>query len=369
MAGDRIGVGIIGANVHYGWGTRAHLPALQALPEFEVTAVATTQLATAQETADHFGIANAFDDARALAAHPDVDLVVVCVRVPGHYALVKTAIEAGKHVFCEWPLGANTAEASELRDLAKARGVRHMVGLQARGAPAFVRVRDLVAQGYVGEVLSAEMYSALPGAGGPRRESFAWAVDQAKGASTLSIAGGHSLDALTFCLGEFTEASAIVSTRVTETTVEDSEEVLSITAPDHVLVSGALRSGALVSAAIKSVAAVGTGFRFEVQGTEGTLLVTSSGGAQMGDLHLEGARRGKRALQELPLEASDRWVPEGLSGPPLNVAQLFRRFGERIRNDGGPVDPDFGHAVRRHQFLDALERASDTGQRVHLEGE
>lgn len=364
MATDRIGVGIIGANVNYGWGTRAHLPALQALEELEVVAVATTQMATAQETASAYGIPNAFDDARALAAHPDVDLVIVAVRVPGHFALVKTAIEAGKHVFCEWPLGANTAEAVELRDLAEAAGVRHMVGLQARAAPVFNRVRELVAHGYVGEVLSADMYSALPGAG-PRRESFAWAVDRAKGASTLSIAGGHSLDAFTYCLGEFAEASAIVSTQVAETTVEGRDGPVAVTAPDHVLVSGVLEGGALASAAIKSVAAYGTGFRFEVQGTDGTLLVTSRGSAQIGDLALEGARRGERALQPIPLEASDRWVSDDVSGAALNVAQLLRRFGERIR-DGGPVGPDFGHAVRRHEFLDALERASDSGERVRL---
>ncbi|MFN8585882.1 MAG: Gfo/Idh/MocA family oxidoreductase [Dehalococcoidia bacterium] len=362
---DRIGVGIIGANVNYGWGTRAHLPALQALPEFDLVGVATTQMATARETADRYGIANAFDDAAALAAHPEVDLVVVCVRVPGHYALVKTALEAGKHVFCEWPLGANTAEAAELRDLATARGVRNMVGLQARGAPAFIRLRELVRDGYIGDVLSADMYSALPGAG-PRRESFAWAVDRAKGASTLSIASGHSLDALAFCLGEFAEVSAVVSTRVQRVPLEGSDQMLDVTAPDHVLLSGMLEGGALVSAAIKSVPAVGTGFRFEVQGSEGTLRVTSSGGAQMGDLVLGGAKRGERALETIPLEVTDRWVPETLNGPPLNVAQLFRRLGNAI-NGGGPAHPDFDHAVRRHRFLDALEEASASGQRVRVD--
>ncbi|MGE0136010.1 MAG: Gfo/Idh/MocA family protein [Dehalococcoidia bacterium] len=362
---DTLGVGIIGANVNYGWGTRAHLPALEALPEFDLVAVATTQMTTARETAERFGIRHAFDDAAILAAHPEVDLVVVCVRVPGHYALVKSAIEAGKHVFCEWPLGANTAEAVELRDLAEARGVRNMVGLQARGAPAFVRLRELVAGGYIGEVLSADMYSALPGAG-PRRETFAWAVDRAKGASTLSIAAGHSLDALAFCLGEFEDVSAVVSTRVPRVALEGTDQMLDVTSPDHVLLSGTIEGGALVSAAIKSVPAVGTGFRFEVQGSEGTLRVTSTGGAQMGDLYLEGAQHGERALHEIPLEVTDRWVPDTLSGPPLNVAQLVRRLGNAI-NGGGPAHPDFGHAVRRHRFLDALEEASMSGQRVRVD--
>jgi predicted dehydrogenase len=64
------------------------------------------------------------------------------------------ALNAGKHLYCEWPLAATTEQAQQMRDLAVRKGVRHMVGLQARGAREFNRVRDLVAEGYVGKVLS-----------------------------------------------------------------------------------------------------------------------------------------------------------------------------------------------------------------------
>ena len=252
MPGDRIGVGIIGANVRYGWGTRAHIPALAALPEFDVVAVATTRMETARETADRHGIPNAFDSAQALVEHPDVELVLVCVRVPSHHALTSAALRAGKHVFTEWPLGANTDEARELRDLAESAGVRHMVGLQARAAPEFVRMRQLIAEGYVGEVLSATMRQTLPGAG-PRRESFAWAVEASKGASTLSIAAGHALDALAFCLGEFRSVSGTVATRVHRVEVVDAGRSVEVTSPDTVHVAGETEDGAAVSVAISSV--------------------------------------------------------------------------------------------------------------------
>jgi predicted dehydrogenase len=365
VTGDRIGVGIIGANVRYGWGTRAHLPALQALPEFEVVAVATTRLETARETAERFEIANAFDNAQELVEHPDVDLVLVCVRVPLHHELTKPAIAAGKHVFTEWPLGANLGEARELRDLAAAAGVRNMVGLQARAAPQFVRMQQLIAEGYVGEVLSATLRQTLPGAG-PRRESFAWAVDVTKGASTLSIAGGHALDALTFCLGEFASVSGTVTTRVRSVPIEDTGGTVEVTSPDTVLVSGELEGGAAVSVAITSVPAHGSGLRFEVHGSEGVLLVTSEGMSQIAALTLSGARNDEGAVAELPVPADCWWVPQDLVGPGLNVAQLFRRLGESIRA-GSPAEPDFDHAVRRHELLDAMQRASDTGERQQLD--
>jgi predicted dehydrogenase len=87
MAPERIRVGIIGANVRNGWGRDAHIPALRALPEFEITAVSTSRQETADETAKHFGIPHAFADPRKMVQHPDVDLVSICVRVPSHHQL------------------------------------------------------------------------------------------------------------------------------------------------------------------------------------------------------------------------------------------------------------------------------------------
>ncbi|MDA1062167.1 MAG: Gfo/Idh/MocA family oxidoreductase [Chloroflexi bacterium] len=364
MTGDRIGVGIVGANVRYGWGTRAHLPALQALPEFELVGVATTRMETARETAEQHGIANAFDSVEALAAHPDVELVLVCVRVPNHHALTMAALEAGKHVFTEWPLGANLAEAQQLRDRAHSAGVQHMVGLQARVAPPVVRMRQLIAEGYVGEVLSATLQQTLPGATA-RRQSFAWATDVSKGASTLSIAGGHALDMLMYCLGELHSVSGTVTTRVRSVPIEDTGETVTVTSPDTVLIAGEVEGGAAISAAITSVPAHGSGLRLEVHGSEGVLRITSGGMSQIAALTLSGARNDAGEVAELPIPADCWWVPQDLVGPGLNVAQLFRRLGEAIRG-GAPAVPDFDHAVRRHEVLDAIQRASDTGERQQL---
>jgi hypothetical protein len=118
MTTERIRVGIIGANVRYGWGRDAHIPALSALPEFEITAVCTSRQETADETAKHFGIPHAFADPYKMVQHPDVDLVLISVRVPFHHQLGMAALRAGKHLFCEWPLAATTEQAQQMRDLA-----------------------------------------------------------------------------------------------------------------------------------------------------------------------------------------------------------------------------------------------------------
>src|SRR5204863_3307352 len=138
-----------------GWAATAHIPALKSLEDdFEITALSTTRRESAAAAAKLFGVALAFDNHQELVDSPDVDVVAVTVKVPYHLELATAALEAGKAVYCEWPLGNGLNEAETLAALAKERGVLAVAGLQARSAPAVAYVRDLVEQGCVGEVLA-----------------------------------------------------------------------------------------------------------------------------------------------------------------------------------------------------------------------
>ena len=113
----KIKVGIVGATVTTGgsgWGANAHVPALNALPEYELWAVCTAHKDTAQASAAQFGAELAFDNFDEMVAQPDIDLVVVSVRVPGHNDLVMKALEAGKAVFCEKPISLTVEGAREM---------------------------------------------------------------------------------------------------------------------------------------------------------------------------------------------------------------------------------------------------------------
>jgi len=158
----KIRVGIVGLSPQRGFASIAHIPALHALSDFEIAAVCTTRQESADAAARHFGIALAFSNAEELARHPGVDLVTVTVKVPDHYRPVMAAINAGKHVYCEWPLGRNTAEAQQMLDAAERKGVRHAVGLQGQWSPTVDYVRDLVTDGYVGKVLTATLIGCAP---------------------------------------------------------------------------------------------------------------------------------------------------------------------------------------------------------------
>src|SRR5437870_11730377 len=197
----RIRVGIIGANPDRGWAAQAHIPALRSLSDdFELTALSTTRRESADAAGKLFDVAAAFDNHQELVNSPNVDVVAVTVKVPCHLELATAALEAGKAVYCEWPLGNGLNEAETLAALAKNHSVLAVAGLQARSAPAVSYVRDLVEEGYVGEVLSTTLVGSGMG-WGPTVEPFnAYLNDKKNGATMLSIAVGHTADALCYCL-------------------------------------------------------------------------------------------------------------------------------------------------------------------------
>ena len=113
MSEHPLRVSLVGANAERSWAKAAHVPALRASPEFALTAVATRRMASAEAAAQAFGATEAYDDFRKLVRSNNVDIVTVCVRVPSHFDVVMAALEAGKHVMCEWPLGRDIQQRSE----------------------------------------------------------------------------------------------------------------------------------------------------------------------------------------------------------------------------------------------------------------
>src|SRR4051794_4999669 len=219
---DRIRVGIVGASASRGFASIAHLPALQSLPQFEIAAVCTTRQETAEAAARHYGVPLAFSDPETLARHPGVDLVTVSVKVPDHYRPVMAAIEAGKHVYSEWPLGRDTAEAIRMLDAAERSGARHVVGLQGQMSPAINYVKDLIAEGYVGRVLTATMIGVAPNWGAAIDRAYQ--ADRTNGANLMTITGGHQIDALCHCLGEFRELTAFAVSQRDRIPLEQPEK-------------------------------------------------------------------------------------------------------------------------------------------------
>src|SRR5260221_423434 len=288
---NKIRLGLIGASVRGTWSSRSHLPAVQASSDVELTAVCTTRADSAEAARQAYGARLAFDDYRKMIASPEIDAVAVVVRVPSHYQPAKAALEAGKHVYCEWPLGRTTAEAVELAALAKANGLTTAVGLQARVNPTIMFMKEQIEAGFVGEIMAVHV--SLMREGVLTRPSHrTWQRDAELGANTLTIANGHTIDAMRFVTGDFSRLSAVVTTQAKQWLDTGKNEWLDVTSPDNVLIGGVLANGAVVSSHVAAVPYAGSGYRMEVYGREGTLVAGGEDSPQLSEVSLHGATRG-----------------------------------------------------------------------------
>ena len=242
------------------------------------------------------------------------------------------SLRAGKHTFTEWPLGRTTAEATEMAEVARQQGVRTAVGLQARANPAIVHLRNLVADGYVGRVMTCHVRLMREGVLS-RDSGRTWQRKDELGAHTLTIACGHTIDALCSVVGEFADVATVVSTQATTWHETDTGQDLPVTSPDNVLVSGNLQSGGVASVQIGNTAWAGSGYRMDIYGEEGTLAAVSVDSPQLQQVSIRGTRGGSNDLQDLTPAAELHPAPEIPPEQPTTwascTASSQRQYRER----------------------------------------
>jgi predicted dehydrogenase len=350
-----IRVGLVGANPERGWARDAHLPALRALPDYTLAAVSARTQAQADAAAEAFGAPRAFGDSLALARDPDVDLVVVTVKVPEHRDVVLAALGAGKHVYCEWPLGRDLAEAEEMA--AAVRSDTHaVIGLQALSAPVIRQAARLVREGAVGRPRVLRVYGSAAAWGEETQPHYAYLQDKRNGATLETIGGGHTLAPVEALVGPYVEVDARNSTLLASVPVQGSDKTVERTCADHMLVLGLHDSGCVSTFEMIG----GTSDRpalFDLMGESGWLRVRGAapGTCQIAQLTLEAS---------VPIEPAEP-VALDLKGPPANVAETYARLAQDLRT-GARTLPDFEDARRLTHLLDAIDRASATGRRQRL---
>ena len=133
MAGDRLGIGVVGAGR---WASLAHLPGWARDERCQIVAVCDIDPERAAAAAEHFGAEVATADYPELLARDDIDIVDVVTRDSDHFQINKAAIEAGKHVLSEKPVAHDYRDVRRVADLARSKGLKTKVGLTFRYSPA-----------------------------------------------------------------------------------------------------------------------------------------------------------------------------------------------------------------------------------------
>jgi len=360
-------VGIIGLSARGGWAATSHVPALAALPGYELVALSASSPESTRAAGEAFGVPHVYDDPAALAASDEVDLVVVTVKVSRHHELLVPALRAGKAVLSEWPLGNGLAEAEDLVALAERTGARTAVGLQARSAPALNYVRDLIADGYVGTVLSTSLIGSGSAWGARVGPGQRYTLDESEGVSMLSVPFGHTAAALTMILGEFAEVEARTAIRRPMVFDPETGRDHPMTVPDQLTVTGVLSGGAVAAIHYRGGMSRATNFRWEINGTDGDLVITGvNGHLQFGFVEVAGARGDQSELEPLPTPAEYTLVPAlDPATPAYTVGHAYAHLQSDLR-DGTRTTPDFADALHTHRLLAAVEEAARTGVRQKL---
>jgi predicted dehydrogenase len=423
-----IRVGIVGANANASWAKLSHVPAINAIPGLKLAAVVTRNEQSAREAAEAFGAERWFSDPFAMIRDDLIDVITISIKVPAHRELVLAALDAGKAVYCEAPLGRSIAETEEM---ASAVGPLHTaIGLQGRLNPAVRCAARLLASGKIGRPLNARIVSTTIGFGPELPYGYDYFNKASSGANLLTITAGHTLDVVEAVLGEIVEVDARTEILWPTVKLTDTGEKSLRETADHIDVLGKTRSGAVFMVDISGgVAREDACFRFEIRGTEGWLNLTGGHpyGFQAGDLKLTsnvpfiipnqlgGCNSDKAQYSKTPARNASR---SDAGGPAPGVAgfedsgstelaevlpdvasRSFRRRGEvgrtkrlvrtpgaREVSDGviainvGEVyahlvsdlhagtysTPGFDHALHNARLIDAVRRAAERGKRQQV---
>ena len=361
---------------------RAHLPALKALPdEYEVVAACTTRMETASATAQRFGLPHAFNSVdRMLRELPEIDVICASVRPDTHHSVVMAALRAGKHVYCEHPLGTTTAQAREMYDLAQEKGVRTAVGHQMHYEPAVLQMAEMVRDGYIGRPLAFNITYLASSYIAPRPSHRQW-LFTAQAGGHPAYRTGHNIERLTAVLGlDIAEVCADMAILVPERPNLDGGPALRNSQVDNVNMLLRLEQDVMGTLQVCLTAWHAPGWGFQIYGTDGMLMLgvkdrgdknTVKGDPNSGELRLFGARADIGKLTHNPtapellqrqfseITPADRHcfvdgIEHGRATFP--VAQTWHAFAGAI-NSGADFAPGFREQLKMHYVWDATEKS------------
>ncbi|EXJ81717.1 hypothetical protein A1O1_07782 [Capronia coronata CBS 617.96] len=360
-----IRLGVVGLSAQGSWASRSHLKHLQQSADYTITALQNSSKQAAQAAVEKYNLpadtTACYDDIESLVHDANVDMVIVSVKVPEHYALIKPALEARKDIFVEWPLAANLQQAEELTALATAHKVRTMVGLQARQNPSIRRAREMVSAGKLGEILGTTMLGSGMIFGPTTTPGMLYTLPLKHGANLITIPAGHAMDALCWVLGELADVQATLANNRPElllvdgSTSESKPKPVPKTAHDYMALTGHLVKGGGVATVVYQggTSVTGKDFYWEINGTKGSLVLEADKG------HVQMFHPTLKFVKAEPGAKLDEVLVDRADDLSYNVGLAWDAFVDK-----GPGSvTTFEDALLRHKMIDAIYRSNEKGTR------
>jgi len=353
---NKINIGIIGT----GFGAEVHAPIFRLHPGFQLKSIASVYRGRHGATKHSLLDIAFYSNWREMLESEELGLVSIASTPAQHYDMALQGLRTGHHVLIEKPLAMNAGQTLELVEEASRLKRHAFVNFLWRLTPLRQRIKSMLDQGMLGRIQHIRYCGSFSGYSALAEGQRGWEGRREEGGGFLFAVGSHMIDSLMWWMGEeIAEVQGDLRTHIPGYEGSDGLEVRN--ADDAFSFTGRFRGGASLAVDVFLPGRTGTGWRLEIYGDEGTLVMRD-------DRILEFSRGG--ALEPVQIESTK--PPEGLTVPAVHyyngfypmIDSIYRSLTDKPSMLEIPNVAD-GH--RTQVVMDAVLRSSDTGSRVRID--
>jgi predicted dehydrogenase len=360
MSQSSIGVAVVGT----GFGQKIHIPGLQVHHRTDIVAVYHRNLDKAKAIAQSHHIPHACQTIEDLVALPSVQAVSLSTPPFLHYEMAKVILQAGKHLLLEKPTALNVQEAIDLYRLAQNQGAIVTLDFEFRFVPAWQRLAELLAEGYVGNKRLIKV-DWLVSSRADATKPWNWYARKDQGGGALGAIGSHCFDYLAWLFSPVKRLSGRLSTTIPTRVDPTTGTTKPVDADDTCCLMLELEEGTPCQVALSAVTYQGRGHWVEVYGDRGTLVLGS--GNQSDYVHgfkLLGSQNGE-PLQELEIPERLAFPQTYADGRLAPFVRVVDRWVESM-NGGRSMTPSLREGVYSQLLMDLTHQSHETNAWVEV---
>jgi predicted dehydrogenase len=354
-----VSIGVIGV----GFGTTVHVPAFVS-EGLDVAAICSRRPERAEAAARELSIERWCTDWREIVEDERLDAVSIVTPTPMHFEIAMAAVKAGKHVMLEKPFTLTITEAAALAATAREAKVTAMVAHEFRFTSARARAKELIDEGYIGQLRLALLRLIRDPGSGPVPAPYRGERDDfASGMGFIYSLGSHYIDCLRHLFGEVTSVSGELRTLAPERMHEG--RIIEVDGDDTFFFRLEFASGGVAQMTASRQALFGEESTIEIFGSEGTLVTPQDGMNPPAHGRLFGARRGDAALERIEIPTRLEPFTDDRDDRLMPFRLLTREFVRGIEEEISPA-PNFDDGYACQQIISAVIESSRRGVAVSI---
>ncbi len=358
----KIGIGIAGL----GFGEKVHLEALKNNPNFEPVALWHHRLDKLNDSIKNKNL-KGYNDWDLLLNDKELEALIIATPPKPRFKLALSALEAGKHLLLEKPVGLDSNEIAILQKIALQKRLSVSVDFEYRAVPLFMQAKKIIeTEGLIGEPWLIKLDWLMSSRANTSRE-WNWYSRAEEGGGVIGALGTHAFDLLHWLIGKTFSVNSLLSTAIKKRPYLADNSIREVTSEDICLAQLELVNNQqnIVPAQVtlSAVSLEGRGFWLEIYGSNGTLILGSPN--QKDYVHGFGLWYGskgqslKSITPEKELNFSKTWE-DGRIAP---VARIQSWWSESIRNNS-PIIPGLAEGLESQKVCDAIKDSANSSQRI-----